>query len=202
MENASARTVPQIPTLRGDENLEEWKLQVIEVFKFYDMEVSPPKKPSRKREFRELELAPFLLGLLSASVAPVASRLLKAGWDFSQPDQNPVDLYHLTLRVVVPPSQLSKTVANILRQFSLATPRGYTGLRVYRSKVEGYKRHLEVLGYPIDDKLAVCVVINALEEYCPVFRQQLVDEMPTGDLTWSKLMEKIDKKAALCDERT
>ncbi|OIW31591.1 hypothetical protein CONLIGDRAFT_231352 [Coniochaeta ligniaria NRRL 30616] len=202
MERNLAMTVPQISTLKGHENLEEWKLQVLGVFKFYGMGdyISPPDVLSRKRKFPESDLTPYLLGLLAASVAPVASRLVKAGWDFSKPDRSPVDLYNQTLKIVLPPLQLSTAATDTLRK--LTSPFPLSNLRGYHSKVKSCKRHLDALGCPIDEKLAVCVVFNNLKTYYPNFSQQLNEDMSAGELTWSKLMDQFAQKFAPRDEST
>lgn len=208
MESNLAMTVPQISTLKGHENLEEWKLQVLGVFKFYGMGdyISPPDALSWKRNFPESDLTPFLLGLLTASVSPVANRLVKAGWDFSKPDQSPVDLYNQTLKIVLPPSQLSKAATDTLRRLT-PNPGSFWGLRGYHLQAKSCKRHLDALGCPIDDKLAVWLVLNTLETHLPDFAQQLSEDMSAGELTWSKLtwsklMEKIAKEIARRDEST
>lgn len=200
MENPLAGAIPQIPSLIGHENLDEWKLQVINVFKFYDMEddISQEDAPPRKRKRRAAGVAPFLLGLLTASVAPVASRLLKAGWNFSKPNQDPVDLYEQTLKIILPPSELSRVASTALRDFLMAKCYPRYGLRDYQKTMEYLKRRLNALGCPMDGNLAVCVVLNALEKPFPELWQQLVEDMSAGGLTWSKLMEKIAKEASDC----
>lgn len=200
MENPLAGVVPQIPSLTGHENLDEWKLQVVNVFKFYDMEddICKDGGPSRKRKRRAAYVAPFVLGLLTASVAPIARRLLKAGWNFSKPNQDPVDLYEQTIKIILPPSKLPKVASTVLRDFCAAECYLRYGLREYQNTMEYLKRRLNALGCPMDDNLALCVVLNALEKPFPELWQQLVEDMSAGGLTWSKLMEKIAKEASNC----
>ena len=61
----------------------------------------------------------------------------------------------------------------------------------YRRKVEGYKNQLEALECPMDEKMAVCLVLNAFEGHSPLLLSRLEQQLMTGDLTWSRLMETI-----------
>lgn len=131
MEGSRKKTIPQISLLKNEDDLEAWKLSVNEVWKFYGMKViarDAGVRP-RKRLCAEEDQATFLLGVLSASVSPVAQQLAKAGWDFSDSEQHPEDLYNHVLNVIVPASQLSATVAEIVMHFTLTfVPTGRTSL--------------------------------------------------------------------------
>ncbi|KAJ9138257.1 hypothetical protein NKR19_g7933 [Coniochaeta hoffmannii] len=102
MEVICKKTIPQITLLKSEKGLDAWKLSVGDVFKFYGMEkiVSQAGARPRKRAFRDRGHAAFLLGLLSASVSPVANRLVKTGWDFGNSQQEPEDLYDHVLRLM------------------------------------------------------------------------------------------------------
>jgi hypothetical protein len=197
MEVICKKTIPQITLLKTEEDLEEWKLSVNEVFKFYGMQglILHPQVNPRKRLFKDRDHATFLLGLLSASVSPLAHRLVKAGWDFSDSEQDVEDLYDHVLKVIVPASQLPMTVAGIVRSFLASNP-GFIqySLSLYRKKIEDLKHRLDALGCPMDEKMAVCLVLNDLQRAVPAVRRELDEEMAPSDWTWSKLMERISVK--------
>ena len=200
MEVACNKTIPQITLLKGPENLKEWKLQVHEVLKFYGLEehIPGPSGLGRKRKFNGPGHETFVLGLITASVSPVAGRLVDFGWDFSKQDQNPMDLYHHTLKFVVPATEQIKAVRLAVRFLAAEYPPSASGqaLRSYRRRAADQKRVLEAFGYPLDDKIATCLVLDALRNLDSKWHQELAAKMLAGELTWDKLMDKIDARSA------
>lgn len=198
MEATSPKAAPEVPLLRGEKNFDEWKIQLAEVFKFYGLSkwtdsihtsVPPPRytKPGNKG---------FVLGLISSSVLPVASRLEDAGWDFSKLDQDPYDLYCLISSVLGGGGDITDLVAASLRQFVRAKPSDFTSLESYGDSVDPLKTRLDTLGSPIGEALATWVVIDALFWNHPDLSERLAVDMKAGCLSWRRLMQQIDFEIA------
>jgi hypothetical protein len=187
------RAVPEISLLRNEEQLDDWKEEVDNALKFYGLQayIRQPGTAGSKRIHKTTDNKAFVLGLLTTSILPVAGRLVKAGWDFSTLGQDPADLYQATLKVIVPPSKLTKTVADIMRELCTAVPRGSGGLRIYRRVVEGQRLQLDAIGCPLEDKTAVCLVLDALSSHDSAWHEALTADLQAGELNWAKLMQKI-----------
>lgn len=191
MELISKNTFPQIVLLRGAENLTEWDTSVHDAVKFYGLqEILLPRDPLMRKRPRQ-EHGGFMLGLLTASVSLVADRLSQAGWDFTKAEGDPRELYDLVLNFIVPASSLPSAVATILRKFAICPPVRW-GLTTYRRSIGDHKRRFDIIGCPLNDKIAVCLVIDAMKHYHADFQQQLIEDMTEGILTWNKLMNKIE----------
>lgn len=191
METFGTKTIPQLPLLNNELDVENWKLQVSKVLQFYGLEGYIAPASSEKRVLRTAEYKAFVLGLITTSVLPVASRLQKAGWDFAAQGQDPEDLYLLTLNVILPPSEVAQTVAHAYNQFYELDPNKFADLTEYLDRISQAKRRLEILDCPLNEKMAVCFLMHALStqfpDWCDIWAKQMV----AGNLKWDKLMEEL-----------
>jgi hypothetical protein len=196
MDDVNKKKVPVIILLRTEDYLNAWKRSVDNVFRFYGTHdlISQEGPGSRKRPFKDVSHANFLLGLLSASVSPVAHRLVKAGWDFSDTKQDPHELYKHVLQVIIPLTQVFEAVADILKALMRSAPTAPSAvsLGIYQRRLKDYRNRLDALGCPMNDEMAIYLVLNALKKDWPELVQDLTEGVKdVGDLTWNKVMDKI-----------
>lgn len=198
MADLDYKAIPEITLLRSEEDLDEWSCSVDAVMDFYTGQffTSGERVFPRNRSSIVMEKeASFLLGMLSASVSPVAGRLVKAGWNFADVENEVADLYDHVLKVFGPASQLHATVAELVTEFSATVPAaGERSLMLYKERVQGYKRRLDDLGCPMDEKMAISLVLNSLATNFRTLWQELITRLNAGNLDWDSLMGALETK--------
>lgn len=186
--------VPNIPGLKGEENLEEWKSQLMNSLRFHGMVDYITIDYPHIKCARVAVAQSFVLGFIWASVSPVADQLVDVGWNPQDRYQDPASLYALIVNIFSPVDLTQvRRVGEAFRQ--MATSKTGMKLGQYKNLVHSARLHLKTLKAPITDKVAISVVLNALEAEYPVWHRSLVREDNAGLLTWTKLMSKIGTKA-------
>ncbi|OIW27133.1 hypothetical protein CONLIGDRAFT_682212 [Coniochaeta ligniaria NRRL 30616] len=191
----SGVTLPPIPALRGEENPQEWKSLLLHTLEFHNMASCVLKTSAEVSKTNREKAYAFILIL--QSISQVRDRLANAGWDFNTMDQDPKDLYDLILRTIpntgAAVSNAWAIVGGFVHNFTHTKPSKFTSFEAYHAYVQYSKQCLSEVNCAVPDKLAICIVLNALKEYNLKWYSMLARQVP--GLTWSQLMQEMGREA-------
>lgn len=184
-------TLPPIPQLLGEENLQEWKNLLLQTLEFHGLSDYILKDGIEKTA----QLKAYTFILILQSITHVRDRLATSGWDFNTNGQDPKDLYDLILRTI---SNTGAAVGELIREFVRIKISNYTSLKAFQTRAQYLKRHIGEADArcAIPDHLAVWIILNALKDNYEQWHRFLLREMTDGTLTWNKLMEEMSTESA------
>ncbi|OIW23381.1 hypothetical protein CONLIGDRAFT_694011 [Coniochaeta ligniaria NRRL 30616] len=156
MENstvASRITIPPIPALRGEENLQEGKRVLLQTLEFYGTADYVLKISAGITKFSKKQ-----------SIFQVHDGLANPSWNFNATGQDPKDLYNLFLYTL---SKTNAAVSDFVHEFAKVKPSISSSFEAYHAHIEELKRRLAEVDCAVPDKFAIWIVLNALKDYHP-----------------------------------
>ncbi|OIW27626.1 hypothetical protein CONLIGDRAFT_645875 [Coniochaeta ligniaria NRRL 30616] len=195
--NGAKLQLPAIPSLKGKENIGQWKNIIIQTFRFHGM--LDYLLQDSTQVVKTPEMKAFGIILIMSSVSPVTKFIEAAGWNFAEVDQDPKDLYDLIVKlyrwrphmedidVTYDPSDLFRDLAA-----------GYfESIEEWHQKVLDLRRQMERADDDFCDDEATEIVVDSLAVLkVPPLYNLLSERLASGDLTWRELMEEIASKCA------
>lgn len=181
-----------LPILKGEENLQDWRLKVIQAFAVNGM---------ADYLFNTLTTTPEKMALgmsiLIPSLANQRVYLTKAGWDFNaKHQQDPRKLYNLVLQSI-PQREISVQVHDILYKLLRINLQG--PIPEYVARIKTMREQLQKLGYIIDEHLLMTVTLHGVgtagmpKAWADT---SIRDELAPGSLTFDKLVALLLNVAA------
>ena len=193
-------TLPKIPQLLGEENLEEWKASIRNHFEWYDilqyLTSDVPEPPATDDQARKVWKQARLKGKITIhstlSNKTVRDKLKNSGWNPVE-DADPKAIYELVLSVI--PSTSEEALSSLYVEFCTLDRAKYDSLTAFQTRVTYLKSRLEALDCLPPEKGNLIVVINALKSTYPDWHNFLIYDFENKDLTWKKLMQDMSKRA-------
>ena len=193
-------TLPKIPQLLGEENLEEWKASIHNHFEWYDilqyLTNDVPEPPATNAQAQKVWKQARLKGKITIHSTlnnkTVRDKLKNSGWNPVE-DADPKAIYELVLRVI--PSTSEEALSSLYVEFCTLNRAKYDSLTAFQTRVTYLKSRLEALDCLPPEKGNLIVVINALKSTYPDWHNFLIYDFENKDLTWKKLMQDMSKRA-------
>src|SRR5580700_2974952 len=193
-------TLPKLPQLIGEENLEEWKAAINHYFKWHrirqylttDVPQPPIADANAVGAWEQARLKGIITIHSTLTNKTIRNKLRNAGWNPLE-EENPKTIYDLVLRVI--PSTSEEAVMSLYLELSKIDRAKYDSLSSFQDRVTYLKGRLETLKCPISERGCVILVVGALKNTYPDWYNFLYYDFEKGDLTWTKLMEDISKRA-------
>jgi hypothetical protein len=181
--------VDPLPILRGEENIEEWKLKVIQAFARVGLADYLFASANDAVATPAPEKLAHGIAILVPSLVQQRAYLTKAGWKFDARDQDPKALYQLVLRSVTQRA-LSVTVNDDLFKLLRIEMKPNESVDDYTHRVRGLRGCLQNAGYHVDEQLLVRVTLHGMMNH-PNKKNWVNgivrDDLAPGSLTFHKL---------------
>ncbi|EAQ82905.1 hypothetical protein CHGG_11081 [Chaetomium globosum CBS 148.51] len=193
-------TVPTIIPLKGDHNLEEWKLEVrvafrlLNITKFLDgTAVEPPANASskKKNKFRVQQTVAY--AALSKSVAPVRDIIKSNGYVYAEDDFDPYKLYLATCKALTGMSD--EGWCGMVWELSQINASNYDTLRAFVSRFHYLIAKLKDVGINLPDRFLQAQLLLGLKTYDANWVDMLRFQLQTGQLDYEKLLNLVTTKA-------
>ena len=193
-------TVPTIIPLKGDHNLEEWKLEVrvafrlLNITKFLDgTAVEPPANASskKKNKFRVQQTVAY--AALSKSVAPVRDIIKSNGYMYAEDDFDPYKLYLATCKALTGMSD--EGWCGMVWELSQINASNYDTLRAFVSRFHYLIAKLKDVGINLPDRFPQAQLLLGLKTYDANWVDMLRFQLQTGQLDYEKLLNLVTTKA-------
>lgn len=184
-------SLPQIPTLEGEENLDLWKDLLISYLDIFDLAryiVGPiPEEPlegtyevSNWKKDRAT-----VLFLIKSNIGPhVYDQVKNHGWDTSNKD--PKDLFDMCLRAVANISE-----RDVVREFSEIDRRDFDSTFAFQKRILYLRNRAKEINTECPDMWYIGLVLDGIQESNPELYNLLYPDFESGSLDWARLMAEL-----------
>lgn len=191
-------SVPDIPMLLGEKNLEQWKsilrrtLKVHRLCQYIDTVIPEPQGEDQQLQWESDRATINLIMAASLTHSTTHQTLINNGWNPEEED--PKVTYETILRAI--PKVSEDAIGALMTEFGRIQRDQFDSFEAFVTRIQYLRRRLKELDCEVGDKPALWIAIGAIKDSYKEHYMFFVRDMSNKVMTWEKLMTEYSAIAA------
>ena len=191
-------TVPEIPKLKGEKNLDAWNLILRCTLDTYGWlgyittDIPEPDDATEKRQWKTIRCNVNLILKATLTDQDTYQTLINNGWDPDEP--NPKKTYDKVLIAI--PKIAEDTVGILVEEFAGIRRRNFESFQKFLDRLQYLKNRLKSIDIDMGPKAHLWIALIAVKDDYKENYLLWCRDMKNNTLTWNSLMEEFSAIAA------